>query len=261
MRFLLVTFALLFSATLPAQQAAVTPKAFFLRLGAGPAFQTLRDRAMSPLIYSGIQGAYGAGFDAWRPHGLYRLDVLFHNGTASASSGRRLINYTLNIDGSYLRTIPAAGLGEMELRAGGALTSWMSFRIHQTLVNSYVFYDVFFSLGPSASLNRPFRLLRSNWQAEGQMTVPLLAAGARPSYSGLERIPFIGDDSPDLKYLRFGSLNIVQTVKLRLELALLLNKGNRIGLVYHGDLLRSNLSPHLTTQYLQSLQFQMHVRF
>lgn len=238
-----------------AQPENNAPRSFYLRLGCGPAREALRDQAMSPLLYSGFQGAFQLGFDAERPKGLHRMDAWFWYGTTTAGSGRNTQNYTFAINGSYLRQLPAT-----PIRLGGAFTFWGSFREHQTLVNSYFFYDVFFALGPTVSAVRSIQVLHRKWQLDGQLGIPLLTLGARPAYSGLEAIPFTHDDFPDLKYLRVGSLNLLQNVKLRLEIIYPLKRGNRLSLLYFWDIYRTTVSPQPVTHSMETLQICLHAR-
>jgi hypothetical protein len=235
-------------------------KPFYLTLGAGTSYQALRDQAMSPLLYDGFQLASYAGFDQYLPGGLHRLDMFFWFGGGSAASGRTTENYSFAANGGYLFNLKTRSPA-WQARLGGQLTTWGSFRYHTSLTNSNTFYEFFIGLGPAATLGRDFRFLKRKWHIGGQLNVPLLVAGARPSYIGLEKAPFDDEDVfPDLKYMRLGSLDIVQNVKTRFELVMPLKRGNRISLLYYWDIYRSGLSPQPVTQSMQSLQFLLHVR-
>ena len=255
MRALLFWCFLLLGNVLFAQSDTLLQKAFYLKLGCGPARQALRDQAMSPLLYTGFQGAFQLGFDAYRPKGLHRMDAWFWYGPTAAGSGRNTQNYTFAINANYQRN-----LRNPAFRLGGTFSFWGSFREHQTLINSYFFYDVFFTLGPAASAVRDFRLLRKKWQLDAQLAIPLLVLGARPAYSGLESIPFTHDDFPDLKYLRVGSLNRLQNLKLHLAIIYPLKRGNRLSLLYFWDFYRTTVSPQPVIQSMESLQLCLHVR-
>jgi hypothetical protein len=249
-------FLLLFSILMTAQ-GALSQTAFFLKLGGGYAVQTYRDEAMSPLIYRGYMPGFQLGFDDYRPKGMHRLDMLGWVGAAKASSGRFTYNYNFAVNGGYMRRL---GNSKWEPGLGGAFLIWSSLREHTSLVNSYVFYDIFIGLGPTASARRSFRLLRKDWIADAQLTVPLLVYGARPPYSGLDMIPFTEENFPDLRAYGLGSLDIFQHLKLRLELVKPLRRGNRISLAYHWEGYRVRLTPDRVGHSLQSLQFHLHVR-
>ena len=255
MRIILFLWLFFAGNILLAQSDTLAPKSFYLKLGSGLARQALRDRAMSPLLYSGFQGAFQVGFDAYRPKGMHRLDIIFWYGPTSARSGRSTQNYTFAINGGYLRPLRSG-----PLQLGGACTTWGSFREHQTLVNSYFFYDVFIAVGPTAIAAHDFRMFKKQWHLDGQLTIPLLVLGARPAYSGLESIPFTGDDFPNLRSVRVGSLDLLQNIKLRLEIVRPLKHGNRLGLLYYWDFYRTTVSPQPITQSMQSLQINLHVR-
>jgi hypothetical protein len=232
---------------------------FYLKLGGGGAHQVYRDEAMSPLLYQGWQPGVMIGFDDWRPKGLHRLDMLFWFGSTQARSGRTVVNYNFSVNGGYMRNLNL-GDSPWKARLGGAFLIWTSLREHQTLINSYFFYDVFVGIGPNASVQRPFRMLRRDWIADAQLTFPLLSYGARPSYSGLEQAPFQNEDFPDLRTYGLNSLHNYQHLKLRLELVKPLKRGNRLSLVYHWEGYRSTLTPALSAHSLQSIQCHLHVR-
>ncbi len=252
-------FSLVFSYA-QAQEAEKPKETFHLKLGAGAARQTVRDDAMSPLIYHGVQGTFQIGGE-WRGYrSLHRVDALFWLGEASAESGRTTENYTFAINGGYLHRI-SQDEAAWQWRVGGMLTTWGSFRDHQSLINSDYFYDVFFSIGPAASVERRFVLFKRDWLVDWQLTVPVLTYGVRPTYSGLDAVPpddegFAGWDDPEI-----GSLNLLQNVKSRIELAYPLKNGNRVGLVYYWDFFHASMGPHEVLQSLQSLSLNLHFKF
>lgn len=232
-------------------------KSFFLTLGAGFAHQAYRDEAMSPLVYQGYLPGYQAGFDAFRPKGMHRLDMLFWHGATAARSGRSTQNYTFAVNGGYLRNL---GDSPWQPRLGGSFLIWSSMREHLSLTNSYFFYDVFVGIGPSASASRRVRLLKRDWIADAQLTVPLLVYGGRPPFAGLDVVPFSKEYFPDLRSYGLGSVNIFRHLKLRLEWVKPLRHGNRISLVYHWEGYQVRLTPDRVGHSLQSLQFHLHVR-
>ncbi|MFN7116260.1 MAG: hypothetical protein ACK4TA_05635 [Saprospiraceae bacterium] len=233
---------------------------FHLKFGAGFGYQTYRDDAMSPLLYDGVQiGAY-AGAEWRRSKGIWQLDGLFWLGETDAEqSGAYTDNYTFAVNGSYLHYLNNAS--KWRLALGGALTSWGSFREHSTLVNSDYFYDVFFSLGPSAAIEKPFRFLNRDWAVHWQLTLPVLSYGLRPNYSGLNESP-PNDDSftAELEAAQIGSFNVLTNVKSRLELLYPLKNGNRIGLFYYWDFYQSNIQPHVVQQAMHSVQLNLHFK-
>lgn len=243
-----------------AQEASAPEKSFHLKLGTGLALQTVKDDAMSPLTYDGTQIAFQTGGE-WRvPKGLHRVDALFWLGEASAESGRTTENYTFAINGGYLHRIskPEA---TWNMHLGGMITTWGSFRDHQSLINSDFFYDLFFSIGPSASLERNFQLFKREWILDWQLTLPALTYGVRPSYSGLDSVPPDKDGFQGWEDAQIGSFDMLQNVKSRIELAYPLKNGNRLGLMYYWDFFNANLEPHAVIQAMQSIQFNLHFKF
>jgi hypothetical protein len=243
-----------------AQEDSIRQSTVHLKFGAGIGYQTLRDAAMSPLLYNGIQIGGYAGAEWRRATGIFQVDGLFWLGeTDSEQSRARTDNYTFAVNGSYLWQLHPAHESQWHCYLGGALTSWGSFRDHASLPNSDYFYDLFFSLGPSGAIEYDFSLLGRDWKLSGQLTVPVLTYGLRPNYSGLNESP--PDDksfATELEAAQIGSFNILTNVKSRLELVYPLKNGNRFGLLYYWDFYNANIEPHPVRQAMQSVQLNLH---
>lgn len=245
---------------LSAQEATEPKSAFHLKLGGGFGFQSVRDDAMSPLLYDGIQGALQLSGEWRRSQGIYRVDGLFWLGETAAQSGRITENYTFAINSSYLHRLSQKE-ASWQWRVGGAVTSWGSFREHLSLINSDFFYELFFSIGPTAMAERQFRFLKRDWLLNWQVIVPALSYGIRPNYSGLEVAPPDENGFQGWEDAQFGSFNILQNIKSQVELAYPLKNGNRIGLLYYWDFFKAELAPHSVKQAMQSVQFNLHFKF
>ncbi len=238
---------------------ARSKSAFHLKLGGGAGLQTIRDQAMSPLLYDGIQIGTYAGIDVRGVRDLYRMDALFWLGEISSErSGRTSENYTYTINSSYLwRVSPDDARWNWHL--GAAVTNWGSFRNHQSLINSNFFYDLFFSTGLTAATERHFRLFRRNWYADWQIIVPALTYGLRPNYSGLDVAPPDDDSFQGFADAQFVSFGRLLNVKSRIELVYPLLNGNRVGLLYYWDFFSTSIGPHPARQSMQSAQLSLHV--
>jgi hypothetical protein len=262
MRYLLFIFGVLALISAQAQEDSIRPSTFHLKFGAGFGYQTLRDDAMSPLLYNGVEiGAY-AGAEWRRPKGVFQLDGLFWLGETNAEqSGAYTDNYTFAINGSYLRKLHPARASRWHCFVGGALTSWGSFRDHISLVNSDYFYDLFLSIGPSGSIEYDFRFLKRDWHVNWQVTIPVLTYGLRPNFSGLDEAPPNDNGfKKELEAAQIGTFDVLTNVKSRLELVYPLKNGNRIGLLYYWDFYQSNIKPHSVQQSMQSVQLNLHFK-
>lgn len=245
-----------------AQEDSIQPSTFHLKFGAGLGYQTLRDDAMSPLLYNGVQiGAY-AGAEWRRPKGIFQVDGLFWLGETNAEqSGAYTENYTFGVNVGYLRQLHPLRESRWHCFLGGSLASWGSFREHASLVNSDYFYDVFFSIGPSGAIEHDFRFLKRDWKLSWQLTIPILTYGLRPNFSGLDEAPPNDDGfEKELEAAQIGSFNVLTNVKSRLELVYPLKNGNRIGLLYYWDFYQSNIEPHSVQQSMQSVQLNLHFK-
>lgn len=259
MRYIIFVYFSILLFRLQAQENATSANTFHFKFGAGFGYQTLRDGAMSPLLYDGIAlGAY-AGADWRKPRSHWQVDGLFWLGQVSSErSGASADSYTFAINGSYLKQLHPGKMSKWQPSLGGALTTWGSFRSHASLVNSDFFYDLFFSLGPSGSMEHRFRMLHRDWILNWQLTVPIVTYGLRPNFSGLDEVPPDDNSFQGFKNAQFGSFNVLNNVKSKIELAYPLKNGNRIGLLYYWDFYQSNIKPHAVKQAMQSVQLNLH---
>lgn len=262
MRYFILGYCLIMFLNLQAQADSLAPSTFHLKFGAGFGYQTLRDDAMSPLLYNGVEiGAY-AGTEWRRPKGIFQLDGLFWLGeTTAEQSGAYTDNYTFAVNGSYLHQLHPERESRWHCYAGGGITSWGSFRDHISLPNSDYFYDLFFSIAPSGLIEYDFRFLKRDWQLGWQLTIPVLTYGLRPNFSGLDEAP--PDDNSfkkELEAAQIGSFDVLTNVKSRLELVYPLKNGNRFGLLYYWDFYKSDIEPHSVQQSMQSVQLNLHFK-
>lgn len=261
-RLLIICFLLL--AALPAfsQEPGVPKRAFRLYLGGGAAWETYRDRAMSPLLYEGIQGAAGMGFELEGKKMLHRWDGQFLFGNTSAQRrGGTTENLAFSGIGAHLWRLNPAD-APWQWRAGPSLSGWGSLRYHTSLVNSNYFYDLFFSIGPAGSVERDFKFLKKRWSTGWQLTLPVLSWGLRPTYSGLvaatpeeERTA-----NPYLEEAQLGFFNVLTRVHSRLHLQYRLPNENALMLLYHWDMYRSNMGYHPVTHAMSGLQLNLSVK-
>ena len=262
MRYLFPLYLLLLSLVSAAQEPGLPKRSVRWILGAGAGWETYRDQAMSPLLYEGIQGTAGMGFEIGGARVLHRLEGLFFFGNTSAQRiGGTTENLAFMVNGSHLSRLGTAN-AKWQWRAGPAISSWGSLRYHQSLVNSNYFYDLFISLGVAGSVERQFRLLRRNWLGGWQLTVPVLSWGLRPTYSGL--VAATPDDeltpAPYLDEARLGAFGVLTRVNSRMHLTYALPNDNQLSLVYHWDMFRSDAWHFPITHAMNALQLNLSVK-
>lgn len=259
MRYLSLLFFVFSLRSLAAQEAVSSAASFHFKFGGGFGYQTLRDDAMSPLLYQGAEIAAYAGLEWRKTKSIWQLDGFFWYGQPSSDrSGAYMDTYSTAWNVSYLRHLQ---LSKWQVSVGGALTNWASFREHVSLINSDYFYDIFLSLAPSVQLERNFHFLKRDWLLSGQLTVPVLTYGLRPNFSGLDETP-PNDDSVQTAFdaAQIGSFDVLTNIRSRLELAYPLKNGNRIGLLYYWDFFQSDIEPHSVQQAMQSVQLNLHFK-
>ncbi len=262
MRNLLPFCLLLLGFVSAAQEPGVPKRAVRMHLGAGAGLETYRDKAMSPLLYEGIQGAAGMGMEIEGARVLHRVEGLFFFGNTSAQHiGGTTENLAFMANGSHLRRLSPAD-ASWQWRAGPVLSSWGSLRYHTSLVNSNYFYDLFISLGATGSVERELRFLRRNWRAGWQLSVPVVTWGLRPTYSGL--VAATPDEEltpgPYLEEARLGVFGVLTRIHSRLHLSYALPNENQLSLVYHWDMFRSDVGDHPISHAMNALQLNLSVK-
>jgi len=262
MRYLLPLYLLLLGFVSAAQEPGLPKRAVRLNVGAGAGWETYRDKAMSPLLYEGIQGAASMGIEIEGARVLHRVEGLFFFGNTSAQRiGGTTENLAFMANGSHLRRLSPVD-AKWQWRAGPALSSWGSLRYHRSLVNSNYFYDLFISLGATGLVERELRFLRRNWQAGWQLSVPVVTWGLRPTYSGLVAATPDEEETPGpyLEEARLGAFGVLTRVYSRLHLTYSLPHANQLSLVYHWDMFRSDVGHHPISHAMQSLQLNLSVK-
>ncbi len=244
------------------QEPGIPKRAFRLQFGGGAAWESYRDRAMSPLLYEGIQGAAGLGIELQGPKVLHRVETQFWIGETSAQRlGGTTENLAFAINGNHLWRLNPAD-APWQWRAGPALSAWGSLRYHTSLVNSNYFYDLFFSAGPAGSAEREFKLLGKRWGAGWQLTVPVLSWGLRPTYSGL--VAATPEDEltagPYFEEARTGFFDVLTRLQSRMYLRCNLPNENALVLLYYWDMFRSDLGRHSVTHAMNGLQLNLSIK-
>ncbi len=244
------------------KEGRVPKRSFQLYWGGGASWESYRDRAMSPLLYEGLQGAAMIGVEVEGAKVLHRVESQFWFGeTSAARRGGTTENLAYALNGSYLRRLNPAN-GYWIWRAGPAFSSWGSLRYHTSLVNSNYFYDLFLSLGASGAVERPFRLMRRQWSTGWQLSVPVLSWGLRPTYSGL--VAATPEEEltagPYLEEARAGTFGVLSRVQSRLHLRYALPNENAISLLYYWEVFRSDLGYHKVTHAMNGLQLNLSIK-
>lgn len=244
------------------KRTAAPKRSLSLYLGGGAAWESYRDRAMSPLLYEGVQGAAMLGTEIEGARMLHRVEGRFWAGETSAQRrGGTTENLAFAINGSHLKRLSATD-APWQWRAGPAVLVWGSLRYHTGLVNSNYFYDLFASVGPSGSVERSIKLLRRRWTAGWQLSVPVFSWGLRPTYSGL--VAATPEEEltagPYLEEARFGAFKVLTGVQSRLHLRYPLPNENALILVYHWDVFSSRLGHHPVTHAMNGLQLNLSIK-
>ncbi len=244
------------------KEKAPAKRTLHMFFGGGAAWETYRDRAMSPLLYKGIQGAAMVGAEVEGDKVLHRVESQFWFGNTSAARlGGTTENLAYAANGSFLRRLNPSD-APWQWRAGPALSSWGSLRYHTGLVNSNYFYDLFISLGASGSLDRGFRLFRRQWHTGWQLSLPVLSWGLRPTYSGLVAATPEQEltASPYLEEARTGAFGVLARLQSRLHLCYALPNENALMLLYYWEMFRSDLGYHSVTHAMNGLQLNLSIK-
>ncbi len=233
-------------------------KSKWLTFGAGWAYQTTHDEGMSPLRYQGHLVSSHLGFELWTQQRIERWNLVFNYGLTKPDPVTNQ-NQVFGgwFDYTYLRKMRAIGDGYGNWYLGGIFSSTGNVRYNNSLVNTDLFHDAFFSLNLAAAVDYQLELGKHALVLYYEASVPLLSYGFRPTYSGLYNVVPPDEDyaAEVLASSGFGSWNTYFGLKSMAEVSYLLRKGNQLKLRYYWNFYLANLAPHQVTNADQIVQF------
>lgn len=173
----------------------------------GLSVSTLRDNALSPLLYQ------GAGFQWMLQYWKYKNDQVLVQNTSAVST----ITYTnqandnvissFGLGYQHMRLYPVAlRHPQMQLYVGGFLYPFFNVKLLPANINNAVSYDLLGSLGASSLFQYQFTMFNRKFILSNQLSLPLLALILRPPFAW--PVPTaVEEEGRLLADLQFGSWN------------------------------------------------------
>ena len=227
---------------LKAQEIAEIPRLKFFTTSIGATWQTRYDDIITPLTHSGIGAELHTGaerisekwykkFDLWG--GYNALESRVDKGYNTTAHGIRY-----GISQIWAKRV-FKNAPKFHTYIGGQLFHESSMAIHFGNVNNIFSYNAPTGIAAAAYMKRDVRFFKRQWIVSSQLTLPLLAYNARPSYIG-----FVSEDNL-LKDFGIVTLNKLVNIDWRWQLDLPLPNSNRLRLSYRWSFLNDTHSGHL----------------
>lgn len=216
----------------------------YLDAGPGYAYLANKDKAMSPLIYSGSSVFSKISFldiNEKRRHGL---DGTFSYGKLTSETGYEASAIRYSVDYSPVWRITRDTSSKLWLFAGGTWYTFQTMKFNSHYTNNYFYSDFVTSLGPAAILTYPFRIFKRHTVIDFSLQFPLFNWIVRPGYATTSLPGSLeNEDSYFKDFISSGkvqSLNKYQQITSKLGLSWYLKNGNAIKFQYMFDFYHYN---------------------
>jgi hypothetical protein len=158
----------------------------FLNLGIFPVTLTVKDKGMSPLLYTGYGGNFSLGYQREKIFNRTGYFMDFGYGLLSPDffDGIRARNYRLNFDVYHQKYVTWIYSGNYKLFAGGSVNTNTAVRDLFYFSNNSVNYEHFTSLSLSGSIRSSNRFIFTRpMDFHYQVNIPVVNFIVRPSYA------------------------------------------------------------------------------
>lgn len=222
--FLLLLFAVAF---LPAM--AQTPESLGSEPEALPKYRirstvvgvpTIRDRFLSPLVFTGLSIGRSVGTIRHFPKGIRQHSFYSTNGVLLNGANNAILTLVnLGFDYAYHHQLLEFADQKLKIYGGGGFSSLLNLKFHSGNVNNVFAHDLAASLAASGMAVYDFTLFNRDFVLTQQLSVPFISIISRPSY--VWSLPyFIWEDegkfSEAIQVASFGNFLRVQN-KLSLD--------------------------------------------
>lgn len=212
-------------------EGGIVPQKFFT-LSLGTTWQTRKDDLFSPLTYSGYGAELHIGAERIKEKRFKKFEIWgnANNIRSRVKNGYNNLAYGFRYGVSYLlayRVMPQNK--DFKLYVGGSAFHTSSMGYYPGNVNNLFSYNAPTGLAASSFLMKNFKIFKREWHLSTQLSIPLVAYDARPSYIG-----FIDVDNLTKEY-GVVTLNKLLNIDWRWQIDLPLNNGNRLRAIYRWD--------------------------
>jgi hypothetical protein len=218
------------------------PQQKFFTMGGGATWQNRFDDIFTPLTHSGIGAELHTGSERFSEKWYKKLDIWggFNQMQSRVAKGYNSSAYGIRYGVSQIWAKRAfKNNAKMAVYIGGQLFHESSMGVYLSNVNNIFSYNAPTGFAAAAYVVRPLHFLKRDWLLSSQMTLPILAYNARPSYIG-----FVDKDNL-LKEYSIVTLNKLINIDWRWQLDLPLSNNNRLRLAYRWSFLNDTHVGHL----------------
>ncbi|MGB3619647.1 MAG: hypothetical protein WBA12_16120 [Catalinimonas sp.] len=225
----------------------IQPTYRYMQLGAGASLFTLRDEAMSPLRYRGLNFSAVGAYQKEKGCTFQRFEFVFHYGELLPD----IYDFSLNgiaehlrgeLDYAYLRRVRPGAAGPYRWWLGGALSALGTYRLHLLYSNNAYNWEVLTHLNVAGRVARDLRLWGRTFKLNYEAAVPLVGVGWRPFYTSIWAEELLNPEERTLgngvRSGRFFTLNRFFRYRSRLALDYPFANGNALRLTYAWDYYR-----------------------
>ena len=218
------------------------PRQKFFTSGIGATWQTRNDNIFTPLTHSGIGAELHLGSERFSEKWYKKFEIWggFNQIQSRVDKGYNSTAYGIRYGISqiwakrFFKNSP-----KMSIYLGGQLFHESSMAVYLANVNNIFSYNAPTGFAAAAYVNRPIHFFKRDWILSSQLTLPVLAYNARPSYIG-----FVDFDNL-LKDYGIVTLNKLINIDWRWQLDLPLSNSNRLRLAYRWSFLNDTHVGHL----------------
>jgi hypothetical protein len=224
------------------QDTVPIPRQKFFTMGIGATWQTRYDDVFTPLIHSGIGAELHTGSERISSKWFKKLDLWgsFNQMKSRVDNGYNSTAYGVRYGVSQIWAKRAfKSHKKMAVYIGGQLFHESSMGIYLNNVNNIFSYNAPIGIAAAAYAQRNVHFFKRDWILSSQMTLPVLAYNARPSFIG-----FVDLDNL-LKDYGIVTLNKLINIDWQWQLDLPLSNSNRLRLAYRWSFLNDVHVGHL----------------
>ena len=230
--FLTSTFLIFFSILIVAQSPSEMPRQKFFTTAVGLTWQTRKDDLFSPLAYTGYGAELHIGSERISEKWFKQFE-LWGNANQIQSRVNKGYNYSAygfryGVSQIWARRVMPQQAG-FKWYVGGSVFHSSSMGYYPGNTNNIFSFNVPTGLAAATYLMKNVRFFKKNWILSTQLTIPVVAYDARPTYIGF------ADKENFTKEYGVVTFNKLLNIDWRWQIDLPLTNGNHLRAIYRWD--------------------------
>ena len=219
-----------------------TPREKFFTTGIGATWQNRYDDVFTPLTHSGIGAELHLGSEKIKGKWYKKLDIWggFNDMKSRVDKGYNSPAYGIRYGISQIWAKRFyKDRFKTNIYLGGQLFHESSMGVYRANINNIFSYNAPTGFAAAAYANRKIHFFKRDWLLSSQLTLPILAYNARPSFIGFVDLDNLRKD--------YGIVTLNKLINLdwRWQLDLPLANNNRLRLAYRWSFLNDTHVGHL----------------